>query len=112
MLDAFTDYKGVTKSLNHAVNTPCRVEILIKITLPPKRGRASQQKDASNKRPKTTRKTSSSKTLNASQPKVNGHEVNTINPRPNPHMHTIEHAGGSEDPDSLVLRNHDEIHGV
>jgi hypothetical protein len=27
-------------------------------------------------------------------------------------VHTIEQAGGSKDPDSLVLGNHDEIHGV
>jgi hypothetical protein len=35
-----------------------------------------------------------------------------INPRPRPHVHTTEQAGGSEDPDSLVLGNHDEFHGV
>jgi hypothetical protein len=39
--DAFTNYKGVTKSLNHAVNAPCRVEVPIKTTPPLKRGRAS-----------------------------------------------------------------------
>jgi hypothetical protein len=27
-------------------------------------------------------------------------------------VHTIEHVGGSEDPDFLVLGNHDEFHGV
>jgi hypothetical protein len=27
-------------------------------------------------------------------------------------VHTIESTGGSEDPDSLVLENHDEFHGV
>jgi hypothetical protein len=37
----FIDYKGVTKSLNPAVNMPCRVEVPIKINPPPKRGRAS-----------------------------------------------------------------------
>jgi hypothetical protein len=36
--DAFTDYKGVTKSLNTVVNTPCRVKVPIKTTPPPKRG--------------------------------------------------------------------------
>jgi hypothetical protein len=30
--DAFTDYKGVTKSWNHAINTPKRVEIPKKTT--------------------------------------------------------------------------------
>jgi hypothetical protein len=34
LIDAFTDYKGVTKSLNPVVNVPCRVEVSIKITPP------------------------------------------------------------------------------
>jgi hypothetical protein len=38
--------------------------------------------------------------------------VDMINPRPNPHMHTIEQAGGLKDLDSLVLGNHDEFYGV
>jgi hypothetical protein len=38
--------------------------------------------------------------------------VDHINPQPSPPMHTIERAGGSEDSDSLVLENHDEIHEV
>jgi hypothetical protein len=88
------------------------VEVPIKTTSPPKRGRISQQKDASNKRPRTTRKTSSSKTVNASQPQVDRHQVDTINPRPSPPVRTLEQAGGSKNANSLVLGNHDEIHGV
>jgi hypothetical protein len=38
----FTDYKDVTKSLNRTVNMPCRMEVPIKTTPSPKRGRASQ----------------------------------------------------------------------
>jgi hypothetical protein len=76
--------------LNAVVNAPCRVEVPIKTTPPPKRGRASQQKDASNKRPKTTRKSSSLKKVNASQSKVDGHQVDVINPRSSPHVHTTE----------------------
>jgi hypothetical protein len=79
LLDAFIDYKEVTKSLNHAINTPCRVKVPIKNTPPLKKGRASQQKDTSNKRPKTTRKTSFSKKVNVRQPKVDRHQVNVIN---------------------------------
>jgi hypothetical protein len=30
----------------------------------------------------------------------------------NPPVHTLEQARGSEDPDSLILGNHDEIHEV
>jgi hypothetical protein len=78
----------------------------------PEKGRANQHKDASNKRLKTTRKTSSLKKVNISQRKVDGHQVDTINQRPNPHMHTIKEVEGLEDPDSLILRNHDEFHGV
>jgi hypothetical protein len=91
--DVFTDYKCVTKSLNHAINAPCRVEVPIKTTPPLKRGRASQQKDTFNKRLKTTRKTSSSKKVNASQPKVDRYQVDMINPQPSPHVHTTEQVG-------------------
>jgi hypothetical protein len=38
--------------------------------------------------------------------------VDVINLLPSPHVHTTEHAGGSEDPDSLVLENHGDFHGV
>jgi hypothetical protein len=41
LTDAFTNYKCVTKSLNLAVNTSCRVEVPIKTTPPLKRGRVS-----------------------------------------------------------------------
>jgi hypothetical protein len=58
------------------------------------------------------KKTSSSKKVNASQPKDDGHQVDMINPWPCPHVHTTEQAGGLKDPNSLVLGNHDEFHGV
>jgi hypothetical protein len=55
--DAFTDYKGVTKSYNHAVNAPERVEVSKKTTQAPsivKRGRVATTKrdNAPNKRPR------------------------------------------------------------
>jgi hypothetical protein len=43
---------------------------------------------------------------------VDGHQVDVITPRPSPHMHITEQAGGSEDHNSLILGNHDEFHGV
>jgi hypothetical protein len=58
------------------------------------------------------RKSSSSKKVNTSQSKVDGHQVDVINPRASPHVHTTEQARGSKDPDSLVLGNHDEFHEV
>jgi hypothetical protein len=57
-------------------------------------------------------KISSSKKVNASQSKVDGHKVDMINPWPSPYVHTIEQARGLEDPDFLILGNHDEFHGV
>jgi hypothetical protein len=48
------------------------------------------------------RKTSSSKKVDASQSKVDGHQADMINPLLIPHVHTIEQTGGLEDPDSLV----------
>jgi hypothetical protein len=55
--DAFTDYKGVTKSWNHAVNTLESVEVPKKTTQAPsvvKRGSVAQTKkdNAPNKRPR------------------------------------------------------------
>jgi hypothetical protein len=88
------------------------VEVPIKTTPPSKRRKARQQKDTSNKRPNTMRKIYSSKKVNASQPNVDGHQVDTINPQPGPHVHIIKQVGGSEDHVSLVLENHDEIHRV
>ena len=114
--DAFTDYKGVTKSLNPAVNAPSRVEVPNKTTQPPskpKRGRARQQEDASRKRPKTGRKKLNSTTVNVSQLLVDGHRVDTIeHPQTSSQARATDDAGRSEDPDALVLGNHDELHGV
>jgi hypothetical protein len=77
--NTFIYYKCVTKFLNPTINAHCRVEVSIKTTPPLKKGRTSQQKDASNKRPKTMRKSSSSKKVNASQPKVDRYQVDMIN---------------------------------
>ena len=91
---AFTGYKGVTKSLN--LRSPSK----------PKRGRASQQEDASRKHPRTTRKNHSSNTVNASQPSVDRHRVDTIeHSQPSSQARAIDDAGRSEHPAPLVLGN-------
>jgi hypothetical protein len=55
-------------------------------------------------------KTSFAKTINASQHQVDGHRVDNINPRPSPHVRTLEQVGGSEDLEynscQLKLFNH------
>jgi hypothetical protein len=57
LLDAFTDYKGVTKSWNHVKNEPERVKVPKKTTQTPsvvKRGRVAQTKkdNTPNKHPR------------------------------------------------------------
>ena len=72
--EAFTDYKGVTKSSYPARNAPERVEIPIKtiqLPLPKKTGRstAAPKDKATSKRPRVSR-ARSSKSVNPSQPQV------------------------------------------
>jgi hypothetical protein len=38
--------------------------------------------------------------------------VDHVQPQPSPQVHTIEAPSRSEDPDSLVLGNHDEFHVI
>jgi hypothetical protein len=75
--------------------------------------RAHQPEDASRKHPKIVRKNTSANTINVIQPTVDGHLVDTTeHPRVDPQVCTIKVVGRSEDPDSLVLGNHNEFHGV
>jgi hypothetical protein len=79
--DAFTDYNGVTKSLNPAVIAPSRVEVPRKTIQPssqPKRVRAAKQDKASTKRQRKERNIRSSKSVNESQQLVDGHQVDTV----------------------------------
>ena len=75
--DAFTDYKGVTKSNVPAMNVPERVDVTHRSTQPPKRGRNLDTKDkALQKRPRGMR---NPQIVNAGQlhvdiqPRVEGH---------------------------------------
>jgi hypothetical protein len=74
--DAFTDYKGVTKSYNPARNALARVEVPNKTTqLPCRRGRCTTiSTDAASSKQKK-RKTKSSKIVNATQNHVEKHPV-------------------------------------
>jgi hypothetical protein len=76
--DVFTNYKGVTKSLNHVVNASCRVEIPIKpLHLRKVGGLVSRKMFPASVR-RLREKYLPKK--NASQPKVDGHQVDMINP--------------------------------
>jgi hypothetical protein len=79
LTDTFTDYKGVTKSWNHAVNAQ-RVEVLKKPTQAPsvvKRGRVATTKrdNAPNKRPRKDKMMPIQKTVNVSQHVIDKHIV-------------------------------------
>jgi hypothetical protein len=114
--DAFTDYKGVTKSHVPAMNVPERVEVS-KATQPPKRGRNLDKKDkASQKRPRGMRHP---QTVNVGQPRVDvqpsvdkGHLKDVHHPGPSTSVHTNVGVGTSEHLDSIVEGNHDESKGI
>jgi hypothetical protein len=116
--DAFTDYKGVTKSYNHAVNAPERVEVSKKTTQAPsivKRGRVATTKrdNAPNKRPRKEKGWPLQKTVNVSQPVIDRHLVdNNISQSITQASYRNENARTSKDPDDLVLGNHETSTGM
>jgi hypothetical protein len=97
--DAFTDYKGVTRSHIPVVNVPKRVEVPNKTTPLPnesKRGRNLVTKDiASQKRPWKQRK-SSPQPVNAIQPQVERHLTDIQHPEPSTKARTNLGAGTSD----------------
>jgi len=117
--EAFTDYKGVIKSHNPAVNVPERVEVPTQ-NLPNqnKRGRNTVTKD---KPPRKLRKPTS-KTVNANQHHADRHQLDIVNPNnmdiqqiyhiPSINARTNTSARTSEDPDSNSLGNIEESQRV
>jgi hypothetical protein len=108
--DAFTDYKGVTKSWNPMVNAPERVEVSKKTTQAPsvvKRGRVAQTKkdNTPNKRLRKEKTRPLQKAVNVSQPMVDRHHMDI--PQSSTQVrYRKESASMSENPDALVLGNH------
>jgi hypothetical protein len=108
MLDAFTDYKGVTKSYDPTRNVPERVEVPNKTTqLPSKRGRSTtiSTDPASSKQRK--RKNKSFNPVSATQPHVEKHPVEVQPSHPTSMVHLITDAGTSKCPDATILGNDD-----
>ena len=96
--EAFTDYKGVTKSSYPARNAPERVEVPIKtIQLPlPKKTRrstAAPKDNATSKRPRVSR-AKSSKSVNPSQPQVGRHPI----------VEKIQHQDQIHNPDQRCIQ--------
>jgi hypothetical protein len=114
--DALTDYKGVTKSWNHVVNAPERVDVPKKTTRAPsvvKRERVAQTKkdNTPNKRPRKERTRPLQKTVNVSQPRVNRHLVDTPQSSTQARYRKVI-ASTSENPDALILGNHETSIGI
>ena len=101
-----TNFKGVTKSHNFAVNVPERVEIPIKVTQLPnqnKRGRSMVTRDKAPLRAPRKERNINSKGVNANQHQVDGHQdVHLIHQMPSTNVHINNSTGTSEDPDSIV----------
>jgi hypothetical protein len=111
--DAFTDYKGVTKSWIPTINAPERIEVPKKTIQAPsvmKRGRAiiTKKDNASNKRPRKEKTMPLQKTMNVDRPVVHRHLVDINMPRSSTQVHYInKNAGTSENSDTLILGNHE-----
>jgi hypothetical protein len=108
--DVFTDYKGVTESWNPTVNAPERVEVPKKITQPPvvKRGRVAQTKkdNTPNKHPRKEKTKPLQKIVNVSQPVVDRQLMN-IPQSSTQARYRKENASTSENPNDLILGNHE-----
>jgi hypothetical protein len=114
--DAFTDYKGVTKSWNHAVNTLESVEVPKKTTQAPsvvKRGSVAQTKkdNAPNKRPRKEKMMHLQKIVNVSQLVVDIYLVNI--PQSSTQVrYRNKNTSTLENHDALVLGNHEASTGI
>jgi hypothetical protein len=114
--DAFIDYKGVTKTWNPTINALERVEVSKKTTQAPsvvKRERVAQTKKdkTPNKRPRKEKMRPLQNTVNVSQPRVDRHLVDIPQSSTQPRYRN-ENASTSENPDALVLGNHEASTGI
>ena len=106
--DAFTDYRGVTKSYNPMRNAPKRVEVPNKtIQLPSKRGRSTTISTDAASSKQRKKKNKSSNPVNATQPQVEEHPVEVQPSHPKSILHSIADVGTSECPDATILGNDD-----
>jgi hypothetical protein len=114
--DAFTDYKDATKCWNPVVNAPERVEVPTKSIQAPfvvKRGRIATTKrdNAPNKRPRKEKRRPLQKTVNVSQHVVDRHLVD-IPQSSTQARYRNENVSTSENPDDLILGNHETSTGI
>jgi hypothetical protein len=84
--DAFTNYNGVMKSWNHAVNVTKRVEVPKKTTLAPsikktRRIETTRKDTASEKRSRKENTKAPRKSKNVIQPEVDWHHMNANDPQ-------------------------------
>jgi hypothetical protein len=115
--DAFTDYNGVIKSWNHAVNAPKWVDVPKKTILAPsakKRGRAKTTRNdtALEKWPRKGKSKAPRKFKNVVQPEVEQRRLNAGDPQSNSQVRYINETRTSEITDNLVFRNHETSKGI
>jgi hypothetical protein len=115
--DAFTDYNGVIKSWNHAVNVPERVEIPNKTTLTPstkkrRRAETTRKDTTSEKQPRKEKSKAPRKSKNMIQPDVEQYHSNADDPQSSSQAWYINETRTSKIPDNLVLGNHEASNGI
>jgi hypothetical protein len=115
--EAFTNYKGVTKSHKPAANVPERVEILTQnVPNQNKRGRTMVTKGKTSKQHPRKQRKNTSKMVNANQHHVDRHQMDIENPNsmdiPRTNVHTIISARTSKNLDSSTLGNIEETQRV
>jgi hypothetical protein len=114
--DLFSDYKCVTESWNTTINTPERVDVPKKTTQAPcvvnrERIATTKRDNAPNKHPRKEKMRPLQKTVVVSQPVVDRHLVDI--PQSSTQVrYRNENAITSENPENLVLENHETLTGI
>jgi hypothetical protein len=109
--DSFTVSKSVTKSHIPARNVPERIEVPNKTIRHPSSEESGRSTKNPRKRKRKQRKESSN-TVNGTQPQVEIHQVDLLDPLPTSTVHSISDDGTLEHPDTIVLGNTEPSIGV
>jgi hypothetical protein len=109
--DSFTVSKSVTKSHIPARNVPERIEVPNKTIRLPSSEESGRSTENPRKRKRKQRKESSN-TVNETQPQVERHQVDLLDPLPTSTVHSISDDGTLEHPDAIVLGNTEPSIGV
>ena len=116
MPDASTNTKGVTKSSFPTRNVPERIEVPNKtIQLPSQqeKGRSTAAPKAATSRKRTRKQRNEpTESVNATQPQVEKHQVDTPDPHPTSIVYSNPDDGTSKHPNNVVLGNTEQLDEV